>query len=140
MRLVFLGVLFLAQLSYANTNDYDRQQIQNRISPVGKVRLQETQENSGKTVSQVAPQPTNAKMTGQEIYEKYCQTCHKDGVAGAPKLQVVADWKPRLDKKNIQGLVQTAIKGQNAMPPKGTCAECSEQDIQATVEYMVPKS
>ena len=36
-------------------------------------------------------------------------------------------------------LERCPIKGKNAMPPKGTCQECSDSDIKAAIDYMVPK-
>jgi len=77
--------------------------------------------------------------SGQTIYEQHCMVCHQDGVAGAPKFRAEADWKPRLDKKNLDELTVSAIKGINAMPAKGTCPECSDTDINAAIKYMVPQ-
>ena len=64
--------------------------------------------------------------------------CHRDGIAGAPKFRDENSWKPRLANANIDALIASAIKGKNAMPPKGTCQECSDSDIKAAIEYMVP--
>ena len=65
--------------------------------------------------------------------------CCEDGVAGAPKFRDDTDWKPRLLKQNIDSLTATALKGMNAMPVKGTCQECSDADIKAAIQYMVPQ-
>lgn len=69
-------------------------------------------------------------------YKTYCHTCHAAGVAGAPKFGNKADWAPRIEK-GMDILHQHAINGFNAMPPKGTCASCSDADVKATVDYMV---
>jgi cytochrome c5 len=38
-------------------------------------------------------------------------------------------------------LVQSAIKGLNGiMPPRGLCADCSDDQLKAIVEYMVAES
>ncbi len=37
-------------------------------------------------------------------------------------------------------LVKHAIEGFNAMPPKGMCMDCSDDEIKAAVEYMVEQS
>ena len=69
------------------------------------------------------------------MYDKKCASCHAAGIAGAPKLADKAAWEPRL-KSGIDALLASVINGKNAMPPKGACTECSEQDLRAAVEYM----
>lgn len=81
-----------------------------------------------------------SSSTGQAIYEKYCITCHQDGLAGAPKYRAAADWAPRLTNSTLDDLVERAIKGINAMPAKGTCNECSDDDIKQAIQYMLPQS
>jgi cytochrome c5 len=65
--------------------------------------------------------------------------CHRDGVAGAPKFRNAEEWGLRSSKKNIEALTASAIKGLNAMPAKGTCQDCSDADIKAAIQYMVPQ-
>jgi cytochrome c5 len=69
------------------------------------------------------------------LYTQLCQTCHVAGVAGAPKLGDKAAWAPRL-AQGVDGLTASAIKGKNAMPPKGG-SSASEAEIKAVVTYMV---
>ena len=73
---------------------------------------------------------------GQKIYQSSCQACHVAGVAGAPKLGDKEAWAPRIAKGN-DALLSSVTKGLNAMPPKGTCMSCSEDELRAAVEYMV---
>ena len=61
--------------------------------------------------------------------------CHGAGVAGAPKFGDKAAWEPRI-KTGLDTLKSNAIKGKNAMPPKGG-STASDADVQAAVEYMV---
>jgi cytochrome c5 len=61
--------------------------------------------------------------------------CHAAGVANAPKLGDKAAWAPRL-QQGLPVLVQNAIKGKGAMPPKGG-STASDADVRAAVEYMV---
>ena len=77
-----------------------------------------------------------ASVDGQKIYQTTCQACHVAGVAGAPKLGDKAAWAPRIAKGN-DALYATVTKGLNAMPPKGGCMTCSEDELRAAVEYMV---
>ena len=138
MRVWMFSLLILISMQLYADSDFDRQQIQQRISPIGNVQVQEpVQSNPVPTTTQ---QVAVKKNSGQAIYEQYCVVCHREGVAGAPKFQDAADWKSRLAKQNIDSLTASAIKGLNAMPAKGTCQECSDADIKAAIEYMVPQS
>lgn len=83
---------------------------------------------------------TDENSIGQTVYEQNCVVCHRDGVLGAPQFRDEASWKPHLSHhKDIDDLVAAAIKGKNAMPPKGTCQGCTDSDIKAAIEYMMPQ-
>lgn len=82
-----------------------------------------------------APQIAAAGGNGKALYDQSCAMCHAAGVAGAPKLGDKEAWAPRL-AQGVPALVQSAIKGKNAMPPKGG-STAPDADIQAAVEYMV---
>lgn len=69
------------------------------------------------------------------LYTQACSVCHGAGIAGAPKLGDKAAWAPRL-AQGIDGLTANAIKGKNAMPPRGG-SQGSDADIKAVVTYMV---
>ena len=77
---------------------------------------------------------------GEEIYNNYCFSCHTPGLSGAPKLGDAEAWRPRIAKgKDL--LVQATIEGvQPAMPPRGMCFNCSDEDIEAAVDYMIEQS
>ena len=77
--------------------------------------------------------------SAKEIYQEHCHVCHVSGLAGAPKFASKQDWSSRCREKHLSGLVKSAIHGINAMPAKGTCDTCQAKDIQAAIEYMVPK-
>jgi cytochrome c5 len=74
-----------------------------------------------------------------EIYQTYCQACHVAGVAGAPKLGDSAAWAARVDK-GMDTLLSNAVNGINAMPPKGTCNNCSREELRATIDWMIGQS
>lgn len=76
---------------------------------------------------------------GKKIYEQYCVGCHATGAGGAPKFGDAAAWEP-LAKQGMDTLYNNAIHGIGGMPPKGTCATCSEEDIKNTVQYIVTES
>jgi len=72
-----------------------------------------------------------------DIYQKKCMACHASGVAGAPKTGDSGAWTARIAERGIEGLYTSAIKGRNAMPPKGTCFDCSDDQIKQVVDLMV---
>ena len=117
------------------------------IKPVGEVYIEG--KSAPKSPSAAASAASGAATTtaaapaeaksGEQIYNASCVACHASGAAGAPKLGDTAAWAPRISA-GMSTLVTNAIKGLNAMPPKGLCMSCSDEDIKASVEYMVSKS
>lgn len=68
-------------------------------------------------------------------YNKSCAVCHNAGAAGAPKTGDAAAWAPKLEK-GMDALVQSVKNGLNAMPPKGMCFDCTDEDYVALIKYM----
>jgi cytochrome c5 len=68
-------------------------------------------------------------------YQSSCFACHSTGAANAPKTGDSAAWEPRF-KSGINGLIASVRQGKGAMPPNGLCADCSDEDIKALIEYM----
>ncbi len=70
-------------------------------------------------------------------YNMSCATCHNAGVAGAPKMGDTAAWESRITK-GMDALYDSVIYGMPpAMPQKGMCFSCSDDDLKALVDYMV---
>jgi cytochrome c5 len=81
---------------------------------------------------------TTAISADQAVVDKYnksCIACHSSGAAGAPKTGVEADWTPRMEK-GMDALVASVVNGMNAMPPKGMCFDCSNEDFKALIQHM----
>jgi cytochrome c5 len=68
-------------------------------------------------------------------YNKSCAVCHATGAANAPKTGDAAAWAPRMEK-GMDVLVQSVNNGLNAMPPKGMCFDCSDDEYKALIEFM----
>ena len=68
-------------------------------------------------------------------YNKSCGVCHANGTANAPKTGDAAAWEPRM-AKGMDALVQSVTNGLNAMPPKGMCFDCTDDEYKALIEYM----
>ena len=76
---------------------------------------------------------------GATVDSSGCAACHDSGAAGAPKTGDAGAWASRIDK-GMDTLVKHAYEGFNAMPAKGGCGSCSDEEIQAAVEHMVAQS
>ena len=76
---------------------------------------------------------------GKQVFDSTCTACHGTGVAGAPKLGDKAAWAPRI-KQGMDTLLQSALKGKGAMPPKGGNASLSDADLRAAIEFMVSQA
>jgi len=97
-----------------------------RIQPVGRVEVVD------------ANAPKVAK-TGAELDKAVCGACHNTGAAGAPKTGDKAAWAARLGL-GLDGLTKSAIKGKNAMPPRGGVADLSDFEIARAVVFMANQS
>ncbi|UOD51698.1 cytochrome c5 family protein [Orrella daihaiensis] len=73
---------------------------------------------------------------GEKIYNQACMACHRSGVAGAPKLGDKAAWAPYV-ATGMDTMIELAIKGKGAMPPRGGMMNASDNDIASAVHYMV---
>ncbi len=144
MRCILVILLFATAITAITANaadeDFYREEIKARIAPVGRVQVEGNSLKNTKPKDAKATAPVNVnKAPGQATYEAHCIVCHADGIAGAPKFQNASDWASRIAKSKLDEMVQIAIRGINAMPPKGTCTECNEEDIKKAIQYMLPK-
>lgn len=80
-----------------------------------------------------------AAADGEAVYNKACKVCHAAGVAGAPKLGDSAAWAPRV-AKGEEALFSSVKNGLNAMPPKGACMSCSEDDLKSALQYILSQA
>lgn len=118
-----VGSASATMMPQQNNND-----IKDRIAPVAKVRV------AG--ASAAAGNDAGGARSGDAVYNKFCAACHTSGVLGAPKTNDAADWEPRL-AQGMDTVLKHAVEGFNAMPPKGTCNDCSDDEIQAAIDYMI---
>ena len=132
-----VATVFTMAVSGAHALNAMEQKIQERIAPVAKVCV------AGDECANAAAAPVAAAAgparSAEEIYNSKCLACHANGVAGAPVVGNAGDWAPRIEQ-GLDTMVTHAINGFNAMPARGTCADCSDDDIRKTVEYMVSSS
>lgn len=86
----------------AGTGDPEKAVAQ-RIQKIGMVEIRD------------ANRPLKA---GSEVYAAQCAACHATGVAGAPKFGDATAWGPRI-QTGFAALLNSALKGKNAMAPQG---------------------
>ncbi len=125
--LLFAGLFSLASAFAANDSQVDAELLE-RIKPVGNVYVE------GAEVAEVPAAPTGPR-TGKQVFDTSCMSCHASGVMGAPK-PGDAGWETR-KAQGMDVLLQHALEGFNAMPPRGTCMNCSDDEIQAAIDYMI---
>ncbi|MCQ4316544.1 cytochrome c5 family protein [Stutzerimonas zhaodongensis] len=114
----------------AATND----DIAERLKPVGNVCIQgeECAAAGGATAA-----AGGAARSGSDVYGKFCTACHGSGLLNSPKTGDSAAWTARADAAGgLDGLLKHAISGINAMPPKGTCADCSDDELLDAIKHM----
>lgn len=78
-------------------------------------------------------------LDGQVVYDGLCAACHKSGSGGAPTL-AGGQFHARLSKGE-DTLIKHAIEGftgaAGVMPPRGGNPSVSDEQIKATVEWML---
>ncbi|WP_417564963.1 c-type cytochrome [Marinobacter sp.] len=136
MKRVLVAVLVVLGLTAGAVMASVEDEIRARIKPVGEVCLEGDQCGASAAPTQAA---SSGPRSGSEVYDAVCMACHSTGAAGAPKIGDTAAWAPRIDK-GLETLVSHALNGFNAMPAKGGCANCPDEEIQAAVEHIVGQS
>lgn len=79
------------------------------------------------------------ERSGEEVYKAVCFSCHDAGALGAPKMNSKGDWAGRLGQ-GFDKLIDHAINGIRAMPPRGGDPDISDIEIARTVAYMANSS
>lgn len=77
---------------------------------------------------------------GEQVYNRYCFSCHAAGVAGAPRVGDRQGWQPRVDKGRAALLESTVGGVPPGMPPRGLCSDCTDEELSAAIDYMIQRS
>lgn len=83
-----------------------------------------------------APAVVEGAADGRAIYDAVCVRCHGTGEYGAPKLSDHAAWQPRFHE-GVDHLLDQAIDGLGAMPPRGGKDDLSDAELRAAIVYML---
>lgn len=82
------------------------------------------------------------KDEGAQIVQHFCANCHAINPLielGAPKINQKNDWEPRL-KQGFKQVLAHTMEGIGAMPARGGCFECSDEQLTLAVLAMLPVS
>ena len=107
--------------------------IEDRVSPIGSLCM------AGDACAAAPVVVNTGPRTAEDVYLGKCAACHDSGAAGAPQIANLDAWAPRI-AKGVDALYASAINGIGIMSPKGGCADCSDDEIKSTVDYIVSKS
>jgi cytochrome c5 len=88
---------------HAASAQYTERAVMARIQKVGNVEFGSAERTS---------------KSGEEVFKAQCTTCHSAGLVGAPRFGDAAAWAPRI-KTGYEALLNSALKGKNAMAPQG---------------------
>ena len=145
-------ILFAHHLNSEVKRDVDpaaEQRVLNRIAPVGEVYAGATGAAAQAEALKAAAAAATASvayggtMDGSKIFGNLCTGCHTSGAGGAPKLEA-AGIGARVAAQGIDMLIKNAISGYTGsagvMPAKGGNPALTDDQVKATVEWMVSQS
>ena len=126
----FLALLFITLISFLVMSDSYEDEVRKRLGLLKNIPVVSM---PGMDDSQAS---SSDGRTGEAVYNQGCAACHTAGLAGAPMLGNAAQWTDRTTK-GLELLTSNAYSGYNAMPAKGMCMDCSETEIERSVQYML---
>lgn len=131
-----LTALLAVVFSLPAVASIDDEELIERIKPVGSICIEGDESCAGVVVAA----PSSSARTAADIYNANCTACHSTGAAGAPRIGHADEWEPRI-AKGIEVLYQHAVEGFNVvMPARGMCMDCSDEELHATVDYILESS
>jgi len=129
-------MLFIGFKSFNTSSDHSASkdfQVDNstieRIKPIGEVSIESS------IIVASTDTSNQTERSGEQVYGK-CQSCHDSGIMDAPKFGSLDDWAPRIER-GMEDLLKIAIAGKGGMPPKGTCMDCSDNELRSAIQYII---
>lgn len=115
--------------------------IQQRVKKIGKLNIGDAPVPAAPAAAAPAQSSEGAapaQISGADLYQANCFACHGTGAAGSPILGQADAWAPRIANGEA-ALIDHAINGFNAMPPRGGTT-LNDDEIKAVVAYMIESS
>ncbi|MCF5712700.1 MULTISPECIES: c-type cytochrome [Pseudomonas syringae group] len=89
------------------------------------------------TILALNAQAADNARSPDDIIAAHCVACHSVGLLNAPKIGDTPAWQERAKKAGgLDGLLASTIKGLSIMPPKGTCGDCTDEELKSTIQSM----
>ena len=79
------------------------------------------------------------QLSGEQVFNQVCKTCHESGLAGAPKVGDKTAWG-KVIAQGQKTAVEHAITGIRAMPPKGGNPDLENVEVERAVVFMASKA
>ncbi len=101
----------------------------------GDVQLIETYHFPALFVKQLAGDPA----AGRKIFKQFCTSCHGNPPLidiKAPRIGDKKAWDIRR-RMGMPALMKITTMGVGAMPARGGCFECSDEQLQETIRYIL---
>jgi cytochrome c5 len=132
-RLIFIVILLLSGAGGLLLSLYQHP----RISPSEITHIQ-TFHYPSLFVDQLRGDP----QAGKKIFKEFCSACHSQQPTIDINAPRVGDKKVWREKRQwgVDALLAITVKGIGAMPARGGCFECSDEQLRAAVEYMLSES
>ena len=80
--------------------------------------------------------PSPAAFDAAMLYRYVCAGCHDSGAYRAPRPSVAAEWAPIQAKPRAE-VHQHVIDGLGAMPARGLCHFCNDEQLRRTADFML---
>ena len=156
---IIVGLVLLSSVQQASAQA-DIEAIIRNIQPVGQVCLagqncsdDDTSSMSAASTAAPASEPetaapevaapavaavedTSTDFDVAATYQMSCFACHSSGAAGAPITGDAEAWEERM-AKGIDTVLANSINGVGAMPAKGMCMTCTEDNMRSLIDYLV---
>lgn len=143
IAVIGLTIFGLAQLFGDKDDTFSEvraEQNAQRIAPIGQVNLASAPSFTVATTALAIDNAVAAVTRApEEIYNSACAACHAAGVAGAPTTGDASAWAPRI-AKGLETLYESTYNGIGIMPARGGLADATNEELRATVDYMVERA
>ena len=140
-KIFYILMLFLSGLlGFCLSFFFHKSSPQNTLilMPPPDVQITQTTHTPYTFVNQIRGDPD----AGRKIFKEFCISCHAQEPIidiQAPRIGDKKAWEARR-RMGMKALLKITISGVGAMPARGGCFECSDDQLQKAIEYILQKS
>ena len=137
---LIIVVLVLSGLSgfFISSRNYIDDEAPRPQGVTGDIQLIETFHYPSTFVKQLKGDPA----AGEKIFKQFCTSCHGNPPTidiNAPRICDKKMWQLR-QKMGMPALMKITTMGVGAMPARGGCFECSDDQLRETIQYILNAS